>query len=75
METLVRAQRASLKVAKVQRRIWLIQALFWPVIVIGGLLTAAAAARWAWNRRTASAESRDVVTPQPLGSDSTSARG
>ena len=75
METLVRAQRASLKVARVQRRIWLIQALFWPAVVIGGLLTAAAAARWVRNRRTASAETCDVVTTQPLGSDPTLARG
>ena len=53
MSTLGRVRETSVQVAKVQRRIWLIQTVFWPVIGITGLVIAFVAARGVWQRRVA----------------------
>jgi hypothetical protein len=54
MATLARVRDASVQVAKVQRRIWLIQTIFWPLITIAGVVVAFVVARSVWQRRTAS---------------------
>jgi hypothetical protein len=56
MDNLARVRRASIEVAKVQRRFWLLQTIFWPVVVIGGVVTAVAVGGRVWRRRNAAAE-------------------
>ncbi len=59
MDNLDRVRRASIQVAKVQRRIWLLQAFFWlAVVVAGGVITAVALRRW--RRRDAALRTDDV---------------
>jgi hypothetical protein len=50
MDNLVRLRQARNRVVKVQRRIWILQAAFWPVVVLGGIVIASAVARLAWRR-------------------------
>jgi hypothetical protein len=65
MNNLVRLREARSQVVKVQRRIWILQAVFWPVVVLGGIVIAAAVARLAWRRYSSSAEAHDAtVTSQ-----------
>ncbi|MCT7658877.1 hypothetical protein [Mycobacterium deserti] len=37
MNTLSRLRRAEKRVLKAQRRVWLLQAAFWPTVVLAGL--------------------------------------
>jgi hypothetical protein len=37
MDTLTRLRHAQKRIFKVQRRVWLVQAAFWPTVVLAGL--------------------------------------
>lgn|GEM_PF-3253605 len=57
MDNLARVRRASMQVAKVQRRFWLLQTIFWPAVVAaGGVIIAVAVASWVRRRGNAAAE-------------------
>ncbi len=71
MDNVARVRHASMRVAKVQRRIWLLQTIFWPVVAIGGLVTAFAVGSWAWRRRTTAGRANDVVLASTNGSGPT----
>jgi hypothetical protein len=68
MDNLARVRQASNRVAKVQRRIWLLQTIFLPVVAIGGIVTAIAVGSWVWRRRNATVEANDVVFVSTNGS-------
>jgi hypothetical protein len=61
MDNLVRLREARSQVVKVQRRIWIIQALFWPVVVLGGIVIATAVAHLAWRRYSSPAVTHDAT--------------
>jgi hypothetical protein len=63
MDNLARLRQALTRVAKVQRRIWLVQATFWPVVALGCFAAASAVARLVWNRRNTAAKANDVTDP------------
>ena len=71
MDNVARVRRASIRVAKVQRRIWLLQTIFWPVVAISGIVAAIAVGSWALRRRKASVEANDVVLASTNGSGPT----
>jgi hypothetical protein len=71
MDNVARVRRASIRVAKVQRRIWLFQTIFWPAVAIGGLVTAIAVGSWVWRRRNPTVEANDVVHASTNGSGPT----
>jgi hypothetical protein len=71
MDNVARVRRASIRVAKVQRRIWLLQTIFWTVIAIGGIVTVIAVGNWAWRRRNAAVDANDVVLASTNGSGPT----
>jgi hypothetical protein len=71
MDNVARVRRASIRVAKVQRRIWLFQTIFLPVVAIGGIVAAIAVGSWVWRRRNATVEANDVVHVSPNGSGPT----
>jgi hypothetical protein len=50
MESLTRLRAARRTVTRTQRRIWLVQALAWPTLVLTGALTLCTVALW-WRRR------------------------
>lgn len=50
MANLARVREGSIQVAKVQRRIWLVQAVFWPLVAVGGVAIAVVIARSVWRR-------------------------
>ena len=52
METLPRLRNAPRKVARAQRRLWLIQILTWPTLVLSGVTVMTAVILW--RRRTTS---------------------
>jgi hypothetical protein len=66
MDNLVRLRQARDRVVKVQRRIWILQAAFWPVVVLSGIVIATAVARLAWRRY----RSESVVDDAPVTSPS-----
>jgi hypothetical protein len=68
MDNVARLWQASVRVASVQRRIWLLQAIFWPVVAIGGILTAIAVGSWVWRRRNATVDANDLVHASTNGS-------
>jgi hypothetical protein len=68
MDNVARVRHASIQVAKVQRRIWLLQAIFWPVVVIGGIVTAIAVGSWVWRRYNTTNEANDAVLASTNGS-------
>lgn len=68
MDNVARVRRASIRVAKVQRRVWLLQAIFWPVVAIGGIVTAIAVGSWALRRRKATVEANDFSLASTNGS-------
>ncbi len=68
MDNVARVRQASIRVAKVQRRIWLLQTIFVPVVTIGGIVAAIAVGSWVWRRRNAAIETNDVVHVSPNGS-------
>jgi hypothetical protein len=49
----------------VQRRIWLLQAAFWPVAALCFIVAAVAVARLIWRRRQAAAALDDVKVAPP----------
>ena len=61
MDNLARVRHASVQVAKVQRRIWLLQTILGPALVIGGLVTTVAVGGWLWRRRGATPATDEVV--------------
>ena len=70
-DNVARVRRASIRVAKVQRRIWLLQTIFWPAVAISGIVTAIAVGSWVWRRRNASVEANDGVLASTNGSGPT----
>jgi len=68
MDNVARVRRASIRVAKVQRRIWLLQTIFWPVVVIGGLVTVVVVGSRVWRRRNATVEANDAGLASTNGS-------
>lgn len=66
MDRVARVRQASIKVGKIQRRVWLIQALFWPVVAVAGIVTVVTVGRLVWRRRTAAAGSHGAVA-DPAG--------
>jgi hypothetical protein len=71
MDNVARVRRASIKVAKVQRRFWLLQTIFWPVVVVAGIVAVVAVGGWVWQRRKVAVETKDVVLASPNGSGPT----
>ncbi len=71
MDNVARVRRASIRVAKVQRRIWLLQTIFVPVVAMSGIVTAIAVGSRVWRRRNAIGEASDVVHVSPNGSGPT----
>jgi hypothetical protein len=71
MDNVARVRQASIRVAKVQRRIWLLQTILLPVVAVGGIITAIAVGSWAWRRHKATVEANDVVHVSPNGSGAT----
>lgn len=69
MDNLTRVREASVRVARIQRRILLLQTLFWPTLVITVLGLAAIAGSWVWRQRRpqvpAAAPGAPAV-PQPV---------
>jgi hypothetical protein len=55
MDNLDRVRPVLTRVAKVQRRIWLLQAAFWPVVTLVGIVAAGAVGVLAWRRHRATA--------------------
>jgi hypothetical protein len=52
---------------RVQRRVWILQALFWPVVTLGSIVIATTVARLAWRRYNASTVADDAVLTDPEG--------
>jgi len=67
MQNLARVRDASLQVARVQRRIWLLQTLFLPVVALCGIAVAVVVARRVWSRPRVVAEASDVAVPPSPG--------
>lgn len=51
MTTAAKARNVQRRVFRVQRRIWLLEAAFWPVMVLLGLVTVAGLGLWVRYRR------------------------
>ena len=62
MDNLTRVRHARQRVVKVQRRVWLAQALMWPTIVAVGMLSAGGLA-WILRRRNAGGRHEMPDTP------------
>lgn len=65
MDKLARLRQAGTGVAKVQRRIWLLQATFWPAVTLGGIAATVAVGRRAWRRLNAAAVVNDAPAASP----------
>jgi len=61
MGNVARVRQASIRVAKVQRRIWLLQAVSWLVLAVGGLAAVTAVAGWLARRHHAAVATDDAV--------------
>ena len=57
MDNLARLNQVRREAVKVQRRIWLIEAAFWPAVVLTSVVIVVAGARWLQRRRHASTTS------------------
>lgn len=57
MDNLARLRQARRKVVKLQRRIWLMEATFWPAVVLTFVLIALTGVRWLQRRRRATTTS------------------
>jgi hypothetical protein len=64
MDNLVRLRQAPRRIARVQRRIWLLQAAFWAAVALS-IVTAIAIARLTWRRRHDAAVVNDVTVAPP----------
>jgi hypothetical protein len=62
MDNLSRLRHAQQRVVKVQRRVWLAQALMWPTIVAAGILSAGGLV-WILRRRNAGGRHEMPDTP------------
>lgn len=54
MDRVARVRQASIKIGRIQRRVWLIQTLFWPVALVAGIVAVVvvvAVGRLVWRRR------------------------
>lgn len=51
MDRVARVRQASIKIGRIQRRVWLIQTLFWPVALVAGIVVVVAVGRLVWRRR------------------------
>jgi hypothetical protein len=69
MDNLVRLREARSQVVKVQRRIWILQAIFWPVVVLGGIVIATAVARLAWRQFSSATVVNDAPVTSPNRTD------
>ena len=69
MDNLVRLRQARRQVVKVQRRIWILQALFWPVVALGSVAIATTVARLAWRRYNAATVTGDAAVTSPHRTD------
>jgi hypothetical protein len=67
MDTLARARDASIQVGRIQRRIWLIQTVFWPLVGITGLVLAFVAVRSVWRRRETPTHVVPAAPQEPVG--------
>jgi heme/copper-type cytochrome/quinol oxidase subunit 2 len=75
MDNLTRVRQASAQVAKVQRRFWLFQTLFWPAVIgAAGVIAAVAVGSWVRYRRNAAAQTDDVRLSVPSTANPTEAR-
>jgi lipopolysaccharide export LptBFGC system permease protein LptF len=63
MDNLARLQQARREVVKVQRRMWLVQAIFWPAVVLLFVLIAVVGVRWLQRRRRAVTASATPTRP------------
>ncbi len=63
MDNLARLQQARREVVKVQRRMWLIQAAFWPAVVLFFVLIALVGVRWLQRRQRAVTASATPTQP------------
>lgn len=70
MDNLVRLREARSQVVKVQRRIWILQAIFWPVVVLGGIVVAVGVARLAWRRYSSPAATHGAAETSATRADS-----
>jgi len=78
MDNLVRLREARSHVVKIQRRIWILQAAFWPVVVLGGILIVITVGRLAWRRFRSAAVVNDAPVTSPTraqGAQSASTNG
>ena len=66
MDKFARLRQAGTGVAKVQRRIWLLQATFWPAVALGGIAATVAVGRLAWRRLNAGAVLNDAPAASPI---------
>jgi hypothetical protein len=71
MGNVARVRQASIRVAKVQRRIWLLQTVSWLVVAVGGVAAVAAIAGWVWRRRRAAVETDETDDVVPAGAGRT----
>jgi hypothetical protein len=67
MDTLARARDASIQVGRIQRRIWLIQTVFWPLVGIIGVVLAFVAVRSVWRRRETPTWVAPAAPQEPAG--------
>ncbi len=65
MDKLARLRQAGTGVAKVQRRIWLLQATFWLAVALGGIAATIAVGRRAWRRLNAASVVNDAPVASP----------
>ncbi|UMB69447.1 hypothetical protein [Mycobacterium paraterrae] len=66
MENLARVRHASRQVARAQRRIWLLQTLFWPVVALCGIAVVVVVVRRVRRHRPVVAEASEAtVAPSP----------
>ncbi len=69
MDNLVRLRQARSRVMRVQRRIWILQALFWPAVALGSVAIATTLARLAWRRYNAATVVDDAAVTSPHRTD------
>ncbi len=62
MDNVSRLRQARHEAVKLQRRIWLIQAAFWPTVLLTVVLIAVVAVRWLRRRQRVSSAS---IAPAP----------
>jgi hypothetical protein len=66
MDNVVRVREASLRVAKWQRRIWLIQTVILPLAAIVGVVVAVAFVAGVWRRRATPVAPPPVPAQEPV---------